>query len=256
MLDERYLVNDAGDIWALQSTDGTQHAVDPDSFGWRPTRSHLKEEERRTLEDLRGLPGFSVEVESGPSFVPGRRPTRSVSWLEWKDGSAPPAAAQSKDGIDGTLAYFDRLSDALGRVSKRLPGRPERGPFLVSDFVGGRSIRVRYEERRLPEGSGRVYLVTDGDGIKIGYTSSAVASRISSLQTGNPRPIRAVVTIHGASVDAEDMLHQEFAEFRGSGEWFRWQPLVGKALAAGGWEQLLRPVVGDDLDIEVHPVEE
>ena len=252
---ERYLVNDAGDIWAQQSEDGSQVAVNPDSFGWRPQGSRVKEEQRRTLEDLGGLPGFTVEIEDGPIFVPGPRPSRSVPWLGWEPGSAPPAAAQSKGGIKGTLAYFDRLSDALGRVTRRLPGRPDRSPFLVNDFVGGRTIRVRYEERVQPDGAGRVYLVTDGDGIKIGYTSSSVAARISGLQTGNPRPIRAVVTIHGASLDAEDVLHREFAEHRGSGEWFSWQPLVGKALEAGGWEPLLRSVVGDELDIEVHPIE-
>ena len=57
-------------------------------------------------------------------------------------------------------------------------------------------------------------------------------------------------------LEAEDMLHRLFAEYRGSGEWFSWQPLVGKALEAGGWEPLLRDVGGPGLDIEVHPVEE
>lgn len=255
MTGAHYLVNDAGDIWARQLTDGSQEPVDPDSFGWRPQRSRVTQEQRRTIDDLRGLAGFTVEVEDGPAFVPGPRPSRSIPWMGWKPGTAPPVAAQSKDGIKGTLAYFDRLSDALGRVAIRLPGRPDRSPFLVNDFVSGRAVRVRYEERVPHEGTGRVYLVTDGDGIKIGYTASSVAGRISALQTGNPRPIRAVVTIHAASVVAEELLHREFAEYRGTGEWFSWQPLVGKALVAGGWEPLLRTVVGDEPDIEVHPVE-
>lgn len=250
-----YLVNDAGDVWARRLPDGTEASVDPDSFGWRPKKSRVKAEQRRTLDDVRGLPGFRVDVEDGPSFIPGKRPSRSVPWLEWKPGTAPPAAVQSRNGVDGTLSYFDRLSDALGRVTKRLPGRPDRSPFLVNDFVGARAIRVHYEERLQPDGSGRVYLVTDGDGIKIGYTSSSVTARIAGLQTGNPRSIRAVVTVHGASVSVEEHLHKEFAKFRGSGEWFDWQPLVGLALAEGGWELLLRSVIGEGPDIEIHDVD-
>lgn len=142
MTEGTYLVNDAGDVWARRLRDGTEEQVDPDSFGWRPKKSRVEAEQRRTLEDVCGLPGFRVVVEDGPSFVPGGRPSRSVPWLEWKSGAAPPAAAQSRDGIGGTLAYFDRLSDALGRVTRRLPGRPDRSPFLVNDFVSGRVIRV------------------------------------------------------------------------------------------------------------------
>lgn len=82
-----------------------------------------------------------------------------------------------------------------------------------------------------------------------------MTARIAGLQTGNPRPIRAVVTVHNAGISVEEHLHREFAKFRGSGEWFNWQPLVSLALSAGGWEPLLRSVIGEGPAIEIHDIE-
>jgi hypothetical protein len=54
---------------------------------------------------------------------------------------------------------------------ERLLPHPECGPYLVDDFVGGRLIKVTYEPPPLvPGGAGTVYVLDDGDAIKIGHT--------------------------------------------------------------------------------------
>lgn len=239
-----YLLNDAGDIWAQELSDGSRRDVEPADWGWHGPQADDLPEWRRTLAEMTALPGFDIAVESGPMFVPGPRPGHH-SWKEWSDGEAPPAAAKSRGGIAGTLAYFDRLSDALGRVARRLPGRPERGPFLVHDFVTGRVIKLDYTlPPAAPGGPGTVYLVSDGHSIKIGYTESTVAQRIAGMQTGNPRTIIPIVTIHGVTAEVETSLHGAFSQHNGTGEWFHREPLLNAAGQAGGWEPLLRSHLG------------
>lgn len=249
-----YLINDAGDIWAERRKDGQVVELDPAVWGWHGEKSLDLPEWRRTVEELKALPGFHVEVSEGPSFVPGPRPARSRSWEAWLHSAAPPAAVQSKGGIDGTLAYFDRLSDAFGNVAMRLATSPASSPFIVNDFVAGRLYTIHYTAPGpLLEGTGRVYIVTDEHGIKIGYTSGPVAKRIAGLQTGNPRTIYALVTIHGATGEVEAKLHTAFAEHQGIGEWFKWPPLIALALEHGGWEPLLHRHLGEgEWHIEVH----
>lgn len=253
-----YRINAAGDVWAALADGGRVIAVDPAEWGWHGPQAGDIPEWRRTVDELSGLPGFEVEVKGGPRFVPGPRPRRPIPFEGWTDGAAPPAAARSKDGITGTLGYFDRLSDALGHVARWMPVRPERGPFLVNDFISGRTIRIRYiPPAPGPGGEGAVYLITDGYGMKIGYTTLTVARRIAGLQTGNPRTIQAVATIHGVGPEIEQALHVAFGEHQGIGEWFRLDALEAAAADAGGWKPLLQWRLGklskgEEWQIELH----
>jgi len=249
-----HLLNEAGDVYATVGSSGEAVALDPASWGWHGPQAEDLPEWRRTTVDLASLPGFTVDVAPGPRFVPGPRPSRSVPWEGWDDGAAPPAAALSRAGENGTLAYFDRLTDALGRVARRLPSRPERGPFLVHDFVSGRIISISHTPPPPgPGGPGTVYLVTDGHGLKIGYTESTVAQRIAGLQTGNPRTIETVATIHGVGVAIEGALHAAFGEHLLTGEWFDLSALRARATDAGGWAALAEHELGPgDWRIEVH----
>jgi hypothetical protein len=234
-----YVTNDLGDIYARRRDDGTIEPFDPDDFGWVGPRN--RSEKRRSLDQIETLPDFSVRIESGPQFVPGQRPPRSRPWLQWNNGAAPPAAAESRSGSGGTLAYHDRLSDALGSVAEKLPGAPDRSPFIVHDFVGGRLITVEYQPPPLqPDGPGTVYVLDDGDGFKIGYTNGYVAARVAALQTGNPRLIRPVAQVNSASEAVEAHLQAEFGQWNLRGEWFERAPLEELAAGAGGWEELLR----------------
>jgi acyl dehydratase len=67
-----------------------------------------------------------------------------------------------------------------------------------------------------------VYLLSDGDYLKIGYTSRDVARRVRELQTGSPRDIRLVAALLDAGPEIERELHARFAAYRirSNGEWF------------------------------------
>lgn len=243
-----YLTNDAGDIWGRRLDDGAVE-VDPGDWGWAGGKTVYPPEHRRTLESVQALPDFTVEVFPGPTIIPGPK----ARTTNRSDGCAPPAVLDSKDG-KGTRENLDRLSDALGKATEALIKDPERSPFVVHDHVGGRVIRISF----VPPppglgGSGKVYFVTDGVGIKIGYTTVTVARRVDGLKTGNPNPITALVTVHGVTEQVEERLHAAFDEHRMEGEWFHWQPLVTAALAVGGWEHLVLQHLGDgDWRVEVH----
>ncbi len=66
-----------------------------------------------------------------------------------------------------------------------------------------------------------IYFIQIGeDGpIKIGFTKSPIAYRISALQTASPYLLTLVGLIDGDE-QAEQSLHEKFSEFRMKGEWF------------------------------------
>jgi hypothetical protein len=240
-VDRPYLTNEMGDIYAA-TFGGVIEPFEPEAFNWGAGggKTVLDPALRRSLDQVASLPGFTVTEGRGYQAVPGPRPPRSGRWLGWPDGSAPPAAVESKGGAGGTLGYFDRLSDALGHTVDRLPRAPERSPFVVHDFVGGRRFTVAFIPPPLqPGGAGLVYVLDDGDSFKIGHTTGLVAVRVAGLQTGNPRLIRTIATVGPAGEDVEVHLHTQFGRWNRRGEWFRRAPLLALAQGAGGWPQLL-----------------
>jgi hypothetical protein len=249
-----YITNELGDIHQVDEG-GAVTPVDPSDWGWvTPGGRKDHAEMRRSIDALRALPGFDVEEQTCDRFEPGPR-TRKSTWGKWVDGSAPPAAVLSRDGKDGTLGYYDRLSEAVGNVALRLPAMPERSPMLIYDFVAGRLFRVAYTPPApTPAGLGTVYILEDGFGIKVGYTNGSVAKRIGELQTGNPRRITVIAEIGSATSELEDHIHTKLNEWNITGEWFARGPLVAQAASAGGFENWLRKLVGDaEWPIAVHP---
>jgi hypothetical protein len=69
-----------------------------------------------------------------------------------------------------------------------------------------------------------LYLVSEGDAGPIKIRRSVNAdSRLASLQTGNPRPLRVLRCYRMPAADvieAEQMLHEELRDFSLVGEWF------------------------------------
>jgi hypothetical protein len=55
--------------------------------------------------------------------------------------------------------------------------------------------------------------------IKIGYTNGSIESRLSELQTGNPRPFEVLGLLPGDRED-EKAYHEHFRRDRIQGEWF------------------------------------
>lgn len=242
-----YLTNEVGDIYARRD-DVDVLPVEPEAFGWASPAGRNRPAVRRALDQVTSLPGFSARAEPERPFVPGPRPKRSVPWMSWDDGAAPPAAVLSKGGFQdpvqeahGTLAYCDRLSDAFGLIAVRLPGNPERSPFVVHDFVGGRRFTITYSPPPLqPGGKGTVYILDDGHAFKIGITHGYVAARVAGLQTGNPRLINTVATVSPATQAVETHLHAVFGRWSLRGEWFERIPLLRLAEMEGGWQALLQ----------------
>jgi hypothetical protein len=69
-----------------------------------------------------------------------------------------------------------------------------------------------------------VYFIGHDEAVKIGYTNN-LRSRMSSIQTGNPKPLArlAVITCVNA-VEVERRLHKTFEQWRLEGEWFARNP--------------------------------
>ena len=65
-----------------------------------------------------------------------------------------------------------------------------------------------------------IYFIQEGENglIKIGYSHSP-ERRLAKLQTGNPKPLKIIMTLDG-DLDFESVLHQKFDDFRADGEWF------------------------------------
>lgn len=80
--------------------------------------------------------------------------------------------------------------------------------------------------------SGYVYLITDGEHVKIGVAQN-VRGRLSTLQGANARELRVVACIKSSDpYRIESELHQRFQDKRLRGEWFRDDPCIREAFAA------------------------
>lgn len=72
---------------------------------------------------------------------------------------------------------------------------------------------------RYPERGGFVYFITDGDGVKIGYSHDP-RGRLNQLQNGCSRSLKLLGNFPGTLDDEED-LQRHFREARIHGEWFK-----------------------------------
>lgn len=64
-----------------------------------------------------------------------------------------------------------------------------------------------------------IYVISDGEHYKIGYTAGEPRERLKTLQTGNPRRLSLVGTFFGDRA-VEAALHARFSTIRVVGEWF------------------------------------
>jgi fumarate reductase subunit D len=77
-----------------------------------------------------------------------------------------------------------------------------------------------------------VYVISDGNRVKIGKTTTDPQKRLSTLQTGNPRKLELLHQFECRNPDRlEKYLHKLFASKRERGEWFRLEELDKKILA-------------------------
>lgn len=64
-----------------------------------------------------------------------------------------------------------------------------------------------------------IYFIRAGRNVKIGYTAGDPQRRLRGLQTGNVRRLQLLAAIPGG-IEDEQRLHERFARYRISGEWF------------------------------------
>ena len=75
-----------------------------------------------------------------------------------------------------------------------------------------------------------IYFVQAANGpVKIGYTGQVVASRLQSIQTGNPYRLTLLGSVEG-DVAAEHAIHHAHADDRMEGEWFAWSSTLEAAI--------------------------
>ena len=68
---------------------------------------------------------------------------------------------------------------------------------------------------------GFIYLIACHDYVKIGIAND-VATRLSTMQVGNPYPIRLVNAFYSSNVVRDERLVQDrFWAYRARGEWFK-----------------------------------
>ena len=74
---------------------------------------------------------------------------------------------------------------------------------------------------------GYVYIITDGDAVKIGQAQD-VDRRVSSIQCSNPRSLTVLEVISTNDMGAtEKALHEYFKDYLIQGEWFDLLPVFG-----------------------------
>lgn len=165
-----------------------------------------------------------------PSDYPGLivRSRKSGAALYWSADSLSRKAAGFPDRLVRLPSHADEAE--LKRRCEELRDR------LMHSLL----IRGRISKRRVP---GLVYFLRQGETIKIGFTRR-ISRRLRNLQTGSAERLQLLGTIP-ASQTAERRLHQQFAELRLEGEWFRAEePLlrtISALISARTKEKRLRP---------------
>lgn len=109
-----------------------------------------------------------------------------------------------------------------GRAQNHLAGQ-QIGMSQVGEFDG---------ETMYGPDEGYVYFITLGEPaiwVKIGWTKSSPFSRMATLQTGCPYPMRMMGFVL-ATIGLEQDLHDVLREARRQGEWFEYTDRVARIL--------------------------
>ena len=70
--------------------------------------------------------------------------------------------------------------------------------------------------------NGMVYLITDGEFVKIGYTKTSIKKRIEAMQTGNANKLDTIAYAKVPMCEKVEMyIHKRYEKFRHRREWFK-----------------------------------
>lgn len=96
----------------------------------------------------------------------------------------------------------------------------------------------------------KIYFVQCGDFVKIG-SADHVGSRLDSLTTGNPYPLKLLAAIWGSTTD-ERRLHRIFQSDRVKGEWFKFDFQIKEYLKARWVQQETKEILRVDKRAELY----
>ena len=211
-----YRTNDNGDVY-LRCVDEHWNCSNQSGSGGRvqagkQRRSNVAASiklrrfpDSRSSSGQTGVLAWFTADSIGPVAVVGRR-RRSA------------AAAESKGGVGGTLAYSDRLTDALGLVAERLRPRlnARRSLFTTSWEAGGSGLRIRPSRSTWRRGT-RVRARRRVRLQDWSYDGSCGGPRRRS-PPGNPSLIRTLTMVGPATDAVEAHLHTQLGALSLRGE--------------------------------------
>jgi hypothetical protein len=121
----------------------------------------------------------------------------------------------------------------------------------AGEAVADTVLRCSFEEEAGEELDGWIYIIGCAEPLsyKVGFTTKDPRKRVKQLQTGCPVPLKLLGWYPG-SLRQERELHEQLAEFRLTGEWFRLDERASEILrgpftcmfinnALTGWERTL-----------------
>ena len=166
-----------------------------------------------TIEDIRdpnSTSGYRGVSNSGGS-KPWRAsvgakphwPGEKTAWWRGPRRATPDEAAQ--DYCNHVNGGNVKQSPKLKSAGHKVDPRP-------------RSQRTKRSPRQLAK-EGTLYLVTDGEYVKIGWTRRPINERLKDMQTGNARILK-VLGMKPGTLGDEGALHQKYIKLNVLQEWF------------------------------------
>ncbi|MCP3368287.1 GIY-YIG nuclease family protein [Bradyrhizobium cajani] len=109
--------------------------------------------------------------------------------------------------------------ESVEKIIRRYVNRAALTKALIEQLNGAAAKPAKAAEPPTMHAIGGVYFIASGEFVKIGWSLS-VPERMKALQTSSSRKLTLLRVIPGVKED-EAKFHQEFAEHRAEGEWFR-----------------------------------
>lgn len=158
---------------------------------------------QKYAEDLDVLP--PIEINQNNELIDG--------WHRW--------TAHGLE-VSFSVAFPDVCPPTLRTL---VAGVVRGGVFYPSGSVATHYFHLQRQAAVTAKEVPHVYFIQSvrGGPVKIG-TARDPESRLLSLQTAHPYPLRIIGLIPHGGVRTERLLHRRFADHRMNGEWFEWTP--------------------------------
>lgn len=129
--------------------------------------------------------------------------------------------------VDGRAAKLNFDGTRFSFNNDRRTGGVLKAVGINAAYVEIENMASRYQEllnesQATKKNQGYVYLISDGEYVKIGCSKGRPAERAKSLQVGNARKLEVLHCYHvGYMRQTEALLHKMHIEHKACGEWFK-----------------------------------